>query len=173
MATNSYSAVLVNSNKATVRELQSTSSQGFSGVKSPFFNANFSMQLPTGVVLRSFASSPKVAAVPTNNSAGLLTWNVNRNVKSGGKLKIALKMAAGACTTPAQLDLLGSFTYMNEFGPQTAQACLKRPLYVWAKSCNPIPKAGPTPKQTNKQVGLGPKDSWNSCACNVCKVRNR
>lgn len=151
----------------------SASSQSFGGgVKSPYFKANFSMQLPTGVTLKSSSSAPKSSIAPNVSDSGLLTWNLNADVRPGGKLKVSLKLVAGDCTTPDPLDLTGVFQYNDEYGTQTTQACLKKPLYVWAKSCDPIPKAGPSPTKQQKQVGLGPKESWDSCYCNVCKVRS-
>lgn len=168
----SYSATLVNSRTASNRALlgNSASSQSFGGgVKSPFFNANFSMALPAGVSLKSFSSSPKSTTAPNVSDSGLLTWNLNTNVKSGGKLNLKLKLVAGDCTTPDPLALDGAFTYTNEFGTQTTEACLKKPLYVWAKSCPAIPKPGPSPAKEQKENGLGPKESWETCNCTVCK----
>lgn len=165
---NSYFATLVNSHKSTVRELQGASSQGMGSVKSPYFGATFTLPLPAGVTFLSAVSSPKT----TNNVSvanNVVTWNLG-NVKPGGKLKVALKLVAAQCTTPAPLTLFGQFAYTDAVGPKTASACLRKGLYVWADSCPAIPKATKPPKPSNSSTGTKKGESWNQCNCNTCKV---
>ena len=166
---NSYFATLVNSKSSSVRELQGASSQGYGSVKAPYFNATFTMVLPAGVTLQSTTSSPKLSTTPSVSDAGVLTWALG-SVRPGGKLKVVLKLAAVTCTTPAPLALNGKFSYADAAGSKTADAYLKKDLYVWANSCAPIPKpdkaTGPGKSTTGTKAG----ESWNQCNCNACKV---
>lgn len=136
-------------------------------VKAPYFNTVFSMALPDGVTVKSFASSPKVATTPMVDG-GVVTWTLG-SVKPGGKVKVTLKLSATACTTPDTLALNGQFEFNDTLGPQMVRPCLKKPLYVWANSCEAIPKPAKLGKHGNS-TGTKPGESWNQCDCNACKV---
>lgn len=97
------------------------------------------MPLPSGVTLKAAASSPKVATTPVINNR-VLNWDLNASLKPGRKLKVSLKLVAAACSTPNALTLDGRFSYTDAVGPKTVDACLKKPLSVWAKGCAPIPR---------------------------------
>lgn len=166
--------MLFNKKSSAVRELVGggVSSQGMAGIKAPYFNVTFSLPLPAGVNVSSSSSSPKVATTPTV-IGGLLPWPLNLTLKPGGKFKVLLRMSANNCTTPSDLPLFGQFQYVDSVGPKKADACLRKKLYVWADSCPAIPKAGSSSTKQNKQVGLGPKESWNQCNCNACKCNGK
>lgn len=169
---NRYTATLVNSARSA-REL-------LAGSKVSYTNVAFSITLPAGVTVNAYKSFPKLAAAPVySNATGLVTWQVG-GLAPGKRVKLSLKLVAGgSCTTPAPLSLKGTFAYETASGPQTAIACLKKPLYVWTKSCQAIPKptkpikAGPGHGKNATHGGGGGNslNGWAQCVCNdVCKV---
>lgn len=101
----------------------------------PFLNATFTMPIPMGVVLRSSGSSPKLATTPVvDTAAGTVTWPLG-NLRAGKKVKVAFKLVASNCTTPAELSLNGKFTYTDATGAKTVDACLKRPVRAPGNLC--------------------------------------
>lgn len=89
------------------------------------------MAIPTGVTVRSAGSSPKLATVPViDTAAGQVAWFLG-NIQAGRKVKVALKLAATNCTTPAALALDGKFSYFDAAGAKTVDACLKKPVGGW------------------------------------------
>lgn len=143
---------------------------GSSKALSPFFDVVFSMPVPAGVSLASFTSSPKVATAPVV-AGGVLTWTLGSTVKPGGKAKVSLKLVAGNCTTPAALPLEGKFDYnvlvAGATTAKSADACLKKPLYVWRKGCPDIPK--PIHDGGKSKNGTVAKPGTNLCTCDGCK----
>lgn len=126
------------------------------------------MPLPAGVTLKSYSSSsPKLGTAPAVNN-GVLTWNMSTTIRPGGKMKVSLKLAAANCTTPAALLLNGHFAYNDLAGAKTAQACLKKPLYVWDKTCAPIPKPAHGGAGAGKnRTGASGRSSF-TCNCTNC-----
>jgi hypothetical protein len=111
----------------------------------PFTDVVYTMQLPVGTTLKWYSSSPKVGTAPTVDGSGLLTWDLGTTtVKAGRKLKVNVKLAATQCTTPDALALDGFFAYKTGDTDMMTKACLRKPLYVWAKGCPAIPKASKT-----------------------------
>lgn len=134
----SYSATFANNNKAG-RALQQEDASAQKFGNAPASDVVFTLPLPTGVTVKSYTTSPKVATAPVVQN-GELTWNLS-NIKAGGKIKVNLKMMAAACSTPDALDLTGEFAYQTLDGPKRVNACLTKPLYVWANGCDPIPSS--------------------------------
>ena len=121
----------------------------------PFLGTTFSIQLPAGVEVKGWASSPKVSTQPVV-SGSTVTWNLGANVS---KIKVVLKLVASASTTPDDVKLYGKFGYTDTAGAQLVDACLKKPLYVWTKNCRAIPKMLPK--------GQG---QYSQCTCSICEV---
>lgn len=159
-----YSATLTNSPKAAAalggarklaseRELTTTAAQSLGG---PFLSTTFTMRLPAGVELKGWASSPKVATIPTV-AGGQVTWNLGASIKAGDRIKVVLKLVASTCSTPSDLRLFGKFGYTDTTGAKEVNACLKKPLYVWAPTCAAIPLQ-------QKKKG------YSQCTCSICEV---
>lgn len=145
------------------------------GTKSPWSYVAFSVTLPAGVTLNAYKAFPKPAVAPVyNNQTNQVTWAVG-DLRPGKRVKLSLKLVAGACTTPAALPLEGTFAYEDADGPKTAAACLKKPLYVWSKGCPAIPKPTKPVKAApghGKNHTSGAVNGWAQCLCDdVCKVR--
>jgi hypothetical protein len=141
-AHDSYSATLANSRRT---QLAAQNHGSAKASKDPFTDVVFTMQIPQGTTLKSYASSPKVGTAPTVDGTGLLTWNMGTTVKADRKVKVTLKLVATSeCTTPNALALDGLFAYDTPGGAKVAKACLRKPLYVWANGCPAIPKASKT-----------------------------
>lgn len=84
------------------------------------------MTLPAGVTLLSFKTSPKVATQPAyDNATNTVMWQLG-HLKSGGRMKVSLKLVPAACSTPAPLALNGKFSYFTMAGLQIVDACLKK-----------------------------------------------
>lgn len=126
ITTRSYNAKLTSTKAA----LASTQASGAKlGKASPLLGATFSMMVPAGVDVSSFSSWPKLATTPSfNTTSRLLTWALGTTVQPGKSVKLSIKMVPRACTTPEALLLNGRFTFTDATGPQTARACLEKPV---------------------------------------------
>jgi hypothetical protein len=163
--TDRYTATLVNSAKANAfvaaggRELQGGAMTQGGAIKLPFLRTSFSINLPDGVTVESTSTTVKGAKATVAGSS--VTFDDLGSVRPGGKVQIKLRLVAAKCSTPDPLSLIGQFTYTANAATKTVDACLKKDLYVWAKSCDPIPS------------GAGSHKSYSTCTCPMCEVRWR
>ena len=136
------------------------------GLASPLVDATFTMVVPEGVNVLSFSASPKLASVPTfDDATRTLTWDLGVPIRPGKGVTLAIKLRATACSTPSALALDGQFTFTDATGPKTANACLRRSLYVWTQGCPAIPKGVHGGGGSVSKPGAG----YSTCTCNLCQ----
>jgi hypothetical protein len=111
----------------------------------------FRMQLPDGVSLRGFSSSPKLSTRPTVNEGGMLTWTTP--LQSGKSVRLSLKLTADDCAD--NLKLLGQW-YKDSVLASYVNTPLKKNLMVTGLGCS------------LKDGGFN-KGTTASCECEMCK----
>jgi hypothetical protein len=118
----SYKAKLTSTQK---REDKTTVKQA---IKQGLLGSTFVMSVPAGLEVLGYSARPsKLATTLTfNNASRVLMLTVNKPSKS---VRLAVKMQAAACTTPAALALNGKLFYSSvATGARTVDACLKKPV---------------------------------------------